>query len=192
MRANLIAAIAAIIAVQAYYLIWETGMTIRTTRGLDNSADRGTRRLMWILMVTAFGGAWFPVVFGPGLWLNLGEWLTWVGILMMISGIIFRRYAIGVLGEFFTATVQIRKDHQIIKNGPYRFIRHPSYLGILILALGNGIALANWISFLLCLALPIAGIILRIRVEEKVLAQHFGEQYQNYKKNTWRILPYIY
>jgi len=97
-----------------------------------------------------------------------------------------------VLGKYFTATVQIQEDHQLIKAGPYRYIRHPSYLGILILTLGNGIALANWISLPLCVALPAIGIIQRIEVEEKELYRHFGEHYRDYRKSTWRIIPHIY
>jgi protein-S-isoprenylcysteine O-methyltransferase Ste14 len=187
-----IAAVVAIITVQLYYLISETRMTVRTTRGMDNSADRGTRRLVWILLVIAFESAWLPVIFSFGKLLALGDWLTWLGVFIMVSGVVFRRYAIAVLGKFFTAIVQIHKDHQLIKAGPYRYIRHPSYLGILILALGNGIALANWISLLLCIALPAISIVQRIKVEENELYYHFGEQYQDYRKITWRIIPYIY
>jgi protein-S-isoprenylcysteine O-methyltransferase Ste14 len=192
MSASTIAAIVVIIAVQIYYLISETRMTVRTTRGMDNSADRGTRRLVWILIIIAFDGAWVPVIFNFGRLLALGNWLTWVGVFIMISGVAFRRYVISFLGKFFTATVQIRKDHQLIKTGPYRYVRHPSYLGILILALGDGIALANWVSLLLCIVLPAIGIIKRINVEEKELSSHFGGQYQDYRKNTWRIIPYVY
>jgi protein-S-isoprenylcysteine O-methyltransferase Ste14 len=192
MNARTIVAIVAVIAVQFYYLISETRMTIRTTRRMDNSADRGTRRLVWILIVIAFDGAWLPVIFGFGRLLALGDWLTWIGVVIMTSGVVFRRYVISFLGKFFAATVQIRKDHQLIKAGPYRYIRHPSYLGILILALGDGIALANWISLLLCVVLSAIGIIRRIQVEEKEMYHHFGEQYQDYRKSTWRIIPYIY
>jgi protein-S-isoprenylcysteine O-methyltransferase len=187
-----IAGVVAIIAVQLCYVVSEIRMTIRTTRGMDNSADKGTRKLVWILSAIAFDGAWLPVIFGFGKLFTLGAWLTWVGVAIMISGIAFRRYVIKYLGKFFTATVQIRKNHQLIQDGPYRHIRHPSYLGLLILALGNGVALANYVSLLLCIALPTIGIILRIRVEEKELHNYFGEQYQDYRKNTWRIIPHIY
>jgi protein-S-isoprenylcysteine O-methyltransferase Ste14 len=192
MTIKTIAAVVVIITVQLFYLISETRMTVRTTRGTDNSADRGTRRLVWILTVIAFECAWLPVIFGFGKLLALGDWLTWLGVFIMVSGVVFRRYAISILGKFFTATVQIHKDHQLIKVGPYRYIRHPSYLGILILALGNGIALANWISLLICIALPAIGIVQRIKVEENELCHHFGKQYQDYRKSTWHIIPYIY
>ncbi len=192
MNASTIAAIVTILAVQSYYVISEVVMTRRTTRGKDNSVDRGTRKLVWILTAIAFNSAWLSVIFDYSKLLVLGDWLTWVGVFIMISGVAFRRYAIYVLGKFFTATVQIHKDHQLIKAGPYHYIRHPSYLGLLILALGNGIALANWISLLLCIVLPTIGIINRIKVEEMELSRYFGEQYRDYKKGTWRLIPYVY
>ena len=192
MSASIIAAIVAINAVQDYYLISEIILNVRTTRGKDGAADKGTIRLVWVLVVISFIIAWLPVILDFGRLLVLGDWLTWVGVVIMISGIIFRRYAISVLGKFFTATVQIQKDHELIKAGPYHYIRHPSYLGILILTLGLGIALANWISLLLCIVLPVIGVMQRIKVEEKELEQHFGNRYLDYRKNTWRVIPHIY
>ena len=192
MSASIIAAIVAINAVQDYYLISEIILNVRTTRGKDGAADKGTIRLVWVLVAISFIIAWLPVILDFGRLLVLGDWLTWVGVVIMISGIIFRRYAISVLGKFFTATVQIQKDHELIKAGPYRYIRHPSYMGILIITLGLGIALANWISLLLCIVLPVIGVMQRIKVEEKELEQHFGNRYLDYRKNTWRVIPHIY
>ncbi|MCX6006526.1 MAG: isoprenylcysteine carboxylmethyltransferase family protein [Chloroflexi bacterium] len=192
MSASIISAIVVINAAELYYLISEIIMTSRTRQGTNDAFDRGTNRLVWILVVSAFIIAWLPVILDHGRLLVLGDWLTWVGVAIMISGIVFRQYAISVLGKFFTATVQIKKDHELIKAGPYRYIRHPSYLGILIISLGLGITLANWISLLVCIGLPVIGVMQRIKVEEKELERHFGKQYQDYKKNTWRIVPYIY
>jgi protein-S-isoprenylcysteine O-methyltransferase len=192
MHASIIAAIAAISVVECYYLVSEIIMTRRTRPGTDNAFDKGTNRLVWMLVAGAFILAWLPVILDFGRLLFPGDWLTWIGIAVMIAGIVFRQYAISILGKFFTATVQIKNDHELIKAGPYRYIRHPSYLGILIIALGLGIALANWISLLLCITLPIIGIVQRIKVEEKELERHFGQQYRDYRKTTWRIVPYIY
>jgi protein-S-isoprenylcysteine O-methyltransferase len=192
MSASVIAAIVVINVVQDYYLISEIILNVRTTRGKDGATDRGTIRLVWILVAISFIIAWLPVILDSGRLLVLGDWLTWVGVTIMIAGIIFRRYAVSVLGKFFTATVQIQKDHELIKAGPYRYIRHPSYLGILIIALGLGIALANWISLLLCIVLPLIGVMQRIKVEEKELEQYFGKQYLDYRKSTWCVVPYIY
>ena len=192
MSASIIAAVVVISAAEWYYLISEIVMTSRTRRGTNDAIDRGTNRLVWILVASAFIMAWLPVILDFGRLLALGDWMTWLGVAIMISGIVFRQYSISILGKFFTATVQIKKDHELIKAGPYGYIRHPSYLGILIIALGLGIALANWISLILCIVLPLTGVIQRIRVEEKELERHFGSKYHDYRENTWCILPYIY
>jgi protein-S-isoprenylcysteine O-methyltransferase Ste14 len=60
------------------------------------------------------------------------------------------------------------------------------------MALGLGIAMANWISLILCVVLPAIGLIRRIQFEEKELEQRFGKQYQDYIKNTRRVIPFIY
>jgi protein-S-isoprenylcysteine O-methyltransferase Ste14 len=192
MSASIIAAIVVIIAIECYYVISEIRLAARTTRGMDNTLDKGTRRLVWRLTSIGYNIAWIPVIFDFGRMVILGGWLTWVGVAIMISGVVFRQYAIAFLGKFFTATIQIKKDHELIQTGPYRFIRHPSYLGILIMSLGLGIAMANWISLILCIVLPAIGLMQRIQFEEKELEQHFGKQYQDYRKNTWRVIPFIY
>jgi protein-S-isoprenylcysteine O-methyltransferase Ste14 len=192
MSASVITAIVVINILQWSYVISEIVMTYRTKQGKDDAFDRGTNRLVWIFVGCSFIFAWLPVILDFGRLLVLGDWLTWVGVFIMAAGIIFRRYAIYVLGKFFTATVQIQSNHELIKAGPYRYIRHPSYLGILIITVGLGIALANWISLLMCIVLPLIGVIKRINVEEGELEKHFGEKYREYRKSTWRIVPYVY
>ena len=192
MSASMVVAIIAINVCLFYYLVTEIVLSIRTKRRADNEIDKGTQQLVWILLASCFIIAWVPVILDFGRLFILGGWLTWVGVAVMICGIIFRQYVIAVLGKFFTAKVHIQTDHELIKAGPYCYIRHPSYLGILIIVMGLGIALANWISLLLCIILPLIGIMRRIRVEEKELEQHFGKQYQDYRKGTWAVIPYIY
>jgi protein-S-isoprenylcysteine O-methyltransferase Ste14 len=192
MTPSIIAAIVVINTVECYYLVSEIVLNVRTTQGKDSRADKGTIRLVWVLVAICFIFAWLPVILDYGRLLVLGDWLTWAGAAIMISGIIFRRYAVSSLGKFFTASVQILKDHELINAGPYRRIRHPAYLGILIMVLGLGIAMANWISLVLCIVLPAIGIMQRIRVEEKELERYFGKQYQDYRKGTWCLVPHVY
>lgn len=192
MSASIIAAIVVIDILQVYYFVSEIVLAVRTKQKTGNSADRGTQRLIWILIVVCGFISWAPVILDFGRILVLGDWLTWVGVALMITGITFRQYVISFLGRFFTGQVQIQSDHELIREGPYRYVRHPSYLGMLILELGMGIALANWFSLLLCLVLPPIGIIQRIKVEEGELKQHFGQRYLDYRKSTWALIPYIY
>jgi protein-S-isoprenylcysteine O-methyltransferase Ste14 len=191
MSITVVAAIITINICQYFYIGFEIALAARTRRK-NTAYDRGTQRLIWILLITCSLIAWIFPILNIGTLVILGGWLTWAGIGIMICGIVLRLYAISVLGKFFTAKVHIEKDHALIKDGPYHYIRHPSYLGILIIWLGLGIALANWISILICVVLPPIGILQRIKVEEKELERFFGKQYSDYRKETWAVIPYIY
>jgi protein-S-isoprenylcysteine O-methyltransferase Ste14 len=192
MTPKLITVIVIINACELFYLVSEIILAARTRQQAAGGNDQGTQMLVWIMIAGSFALGWLPVILGFGVILLFGDWMTWVGIAVMIGGIIFRRYVIRFLGKLFTGTVQIKTSHELIKTGPYRYIRHPSYLAILIITAGLGIALANWISLLICIVLPSIGLARRINVEEKTLEGHFGNQYRDYKKNTRAIIPFIY
>jgi protein-S-isoprenylcysteine O-methyltransferase len=103
-----------------------------------------------------------------------------------------RWYSIFYLGRFFTVDVQVSADHQLIDSGPYRFIRHPSYTGILFEFLGFGLCLGNWLSVLIIIVPVGAAFLYRIRVEESALARGLGERYVTYCSRTKRLIPFVY
>jgi protein-S-isoprenylcysteine O-methyltransferase Ste14 len=88
--------------------------------------------------------------------------------------------------------VAIREGHRIVRAGPYRLLRHPSYTGYLLAMLGIGIALNNWIALLVMAGANLAIYNYRMSVEESALAEAFGESYFQYKRETKRIIPFIY
>lgn len=114
------------------------------------------------------------------------------GIAMIVSGMLFRFYSIYTLGHYFTVDVTIRDDHRIVQHGVYKYLRHPSYLGSLISFVGNGIAMNNYIAFLITVLPVSAAFLYRMYVEEKVLINNFGEEYLQYKKHTWRLIPFVF
>jgi protein-S-isoprenylcysteine O-methyltransferase Ste14 len=118
--------------------------------------------------------------------------ITVIGIIFLLSGIILRVWSINILGKHFTATVKVTKEHELIKYGPYRFIRHPSYLGALIAITGCPLFLNNRITVLICFTAMMLAYYFRIRFEEKALSAHFGKFYDDYKKSTYRLLPLIW
>ena len=111
---------------------------------------------------------------------------------MMWAGLIFRWYAIIHLGRFFTTNVAIASDQHVVDTGPYRFIRHPSYTGVMIVLLGLGLSLGNWVSLLLVVIPCYAVLLWRIRIEEQTLLAGLGEPYRNYMQRTRRLVPFIY
>jgi protein-S-isoprenylcysteine O-methyltransferase Ste14 len=117
--------------------------------------------------------------------------LFWFGIALVYAGLAFRLYAIKVLGRYFTTSVAVVADQQVIEDGPYRLIRHPSYTGLLILFLGFGLSSTNWLSLLVLMGCALIGLSYRIRVEERVLKAQLGQSYQEYMRRTKRLIPFV-
>lgn len=127
---------------------------------------------------------------------DIGSWdnssAAWLGLLLMFLGLVLRYVAAQTLGQFYTRTLQICEAHQIVDQGLYRFIRHPGYLGLLVMEIGAGLAVKNWIAFLFISMTGFVSRLYRVRVEERMLEDRFGEQYSLYAKKTWRFLPFLY
>ena len=114
------------------------------------------------------------------------------GILLMLGGTALRWTAIATLREYFTVTVTIFEEHKIVRRGVYKYLRHPSYTGLLLRYLGFGLSFANWLSVAL-IFLPLVGAVLyRIHVEETALRQALGTEYLDYSRETKRLIPKIY
>jgi protein-S-isoprenylcysteine O-methyltransferase len=121
-----------------------------------------------------------------------GWWPLALGLAVFAAGLALRAWAVRELGRFFKFTVVVQADHQVVDSGPYRLIRHPSYTGLLMAALGLGISLGTWLSIPLCLAPPLIGFGLRLTHEEQVLADELGEPYRAYMRRTWRLIPGVW
>ena len=122
----------------------------------------------------------------------LPEWFSYVGVTIMLIGIALRQWAIWVLGGFFSTEVKIISNQTIVKGGPYRVVRHPSYIGLLMIMLGFGLAARTWLGTVATLFLFGAAIGHRIKVEENALKKEFGEEYLDYAKKTKRLIPFLY
>ncbi len=114
------------------------------------------------------------------------------GICVFVIGLVLRLYSILYLGRFFTINVAIATDHRLIDSGPYRFVRHPSYTGALMLFLGLGLGMGNWLSLVVITVPVFAAFWWRMRIEETALAEALGEPYRIYMKRTKRLIPVIY
>jgi len=96
-----------------------------------------------------------------------------------------------VLGSRFSGLVAIQSGHSLETHGIYGLVRNPSFLGMLILMLGLGLAFRGWSGILLALPLLVP-LVARIRAEERLLGAHFGAKYDAYFARTWRLIPGIY
>ena len=114
-----------------------------------------------------------------------------VGVLMVFLGSVIRRYCWRTLGQYFTGDVKAKTDQPVIRSGPYRFVRHPSYTAAMIMFVGIGLALGNWVSLALITIATIAAYGYRVAVEERALLDAIGEPYRAYMNERKRFIPYI-
>lgn len=155
--------------------------------------DRGTTRVIG----AAFGVSLCALAFAPVLnRRRLGRIggcpLAWGGIGAMLAGLALRIWAARVLGAFYTRTLQTSVEQQIVTAGPYRLVRHPGYLGDLLLWPGAGLATANWIATAAIAIAMARAFRRRIAIEEAMLAEAFPEDYPCYAGRTWRLIPFVY
>jgi protein-S-isoprenylcysteine O-methyltransferase Ste14 len=121
----------------------------------------------------------------------LPDWLFYPGIFLMVMGILVRQWAIFILGRFFTTTVSVQKNQKVVDYGPYRYVRHPAYSGLLMVIIGLGVALQSWGGILVMLVILGLAIGYRIQVEEKVLITQLGDDYIRYMKRTKSLIPFV-
>ncbi len=117
---------------------------------------------------------------------------TFFGIFLFITGLVLRWTAILSLGKSFTVQVAVKQDQRLKTNGVYRYIRHPSYTGILLYMIGLGMVMQNWICMLILFILPLIAILNRIAYEEKLLGDHFGRDYTHYTGKSKKLIPWVY
>ena len=115
-----------------------------------------------------------------------------MGAFLAAAGLCLRLWSIRTLGRFFTGTVQVVPDQQVVDDGPYRVLRHPSYTGALLTALGIALAFGSALGAVATLALGIPAYIHRITIEERALLAELGDAYRAYRERTWRLLPFVY
>ena len=167
--------------------------------GRKRAADHGKahdRGSLHILHVAIWGSIFIAV------WLSrsgIGRFdehlrvpLLWAGCALMAAGMAFRWWAVRVLASYFTVDVGIRDDHKLIRSGPYRLLRHPSYTGSLATFYGFGLALGSIWSLLLIVVVVTAAFLWRIRIEERALTTAFPQDYPAYARETRRLIPFVW
>jgi protein-S-isoprenylcysteine O-methyltransferase Ste14 len=160
---------------------------------------RGGQRVEWwslgIVLVTFGGGlvAGLRLADWNAAEIGTGRWPLFVaGLLLMAAGLAIRFWAIVTLGRFFTVDVRVHPGQTVVDRGPYRWVRHPAYTGLLVFLVGLGLALTNWASLLVLALLPAAGLVLRIRSEERALLAGLGEDYRRFAESRRRLFPGIW
>lgn len=114
------------------------------------------------------------------------------GTVIIWAGLLLRWWAIKTLGKYFRIVITVLDNQRVINKGPYRYIRHPSYLGSLLILFGVGLGFGNWIGVVIVLILPFIAFNLRINTEEQIMISLFGHEYLFYMNRTRKLIPFLY
>jgi len=160
-------------------------------REISKSGDKGS---IWLLTISISIGFWMSFIVASTKIGRIYHWNTFfiIGTILALIGLIIRVTSILTLKQQFTYTVTRIENHQLIETGLYKRIRHPGYLGQLIIFLGISTCLSNWLSILLMIIPVLMGYLNRITVEEKFMVEQMGQKYIDYQKRTKRLIPTIY
>jgi len=170
------------------------GVELYASRERRSDAPRRLDPSLAIIIPLIGGGYWLAFALaqwgdtGP----RLGAWATWAGAAVFLAGAALRAWSVATLGRYFTYAVQVSADQPVVQDGPYRLVRHPSYAGALMMGAGLGLSLRHAWPPLAIVVTSLVAYVIRIRVEERALADAIGEPYRAYMQRTKRLLPFVW
>jgi protein-S-isoprenylcysteine O-methyltransferase Ste14 len=176
----------------AFLIYWQIkAIGAKTTRRIEPAASRILRVLIFLIAIVLLSTTRIPLR-----WLYLqpwpaGLWPFWLGVAVMVAGLLFAVWAREHLGTNWSRSVTIKQDHELITSGPFAVVRHPIYTGILTGFLGSAIALSEVRGFIAFVLIFLA-LSLKLRMEEQWMRSQFGETYAAYAHQTAALVPYLF
>ena len=168
-------------------------MRVRLRSSLHRGGARLERGSLLVVVGAIYGGVAGGFLLAgkvPAAAIGEGRWpLFVVGMVLMCAGIAIRQWAVALLGDLFTVDVRVRPGQAVVERGPYRWVRHPSYTGLILTCVGIGLALGNWAALIVLAVLPVAGLVVRIRFEERALLDGLGEPYRRFAASRPHLFP---
>jgi protein-S-isoprenylcysteine O-methyltransferase Ste14 len=178
----------------ALLAVWTAGgvalSLLRPARGQDVSVKRPDPLPMLVLflvpLLTPMAGAWAAK--HALATLPRANTVSWLGVAAVAAGLLLRVRAMAALGARFSPLVALQREHELETTGPYARVRHPGYLGALLACAGGAVAFGSAAALPLVL-LMLAAQLVRVRAEEALLAERFGDEWTDYARRTWALLP---
>jgi protein-S-isoprenylcysteine O-methyltransferase Ste14 len=152
----------------------------------------GERKMRWShyafagLHVLIFGGA---LVEHLALRRSLVVGWTSLGLLLYLASLLLRNIAIRTLGKFWSLHIEIRPEHQLVRQGIYNVIRHPAYAAIVLEVLAVPLTVNAWWTMLFAAVSYVPLLLVRLRREEQALVEKLGDAYRQYQRDVGALLP---
>jgi len=179
-------------AVFLFAYVPEFALVARAQPEKGEKSDRGS--LLLILLAGWIGSTAAFIVAGLRVCAMRSHQKAWfaAGLAVLLGGSLLRRHCWRMLGRHFTGDVRAVADQPVIDRGAYRWVRHPSYTGGILMYLGTGLALTNWLSACIMAFATAAAYLYRVDVEERALQATLGGRYQEYMQRTKRFVPFVF
>lgn len=175
-----------------FYVLWLVwALRTKPTRIREGAASRLSYMVpivfAYILMFTRYAasGCLQTQLLPDNLWVQL------LGITINFLGLLFAVWARMYLGGNWSSAVTVKVGHELVRNGPYRWVRHPIYSGLVLAMLGTAVA-NRQVRGVIALILAFIGFTIKSRIEERAMTHTFGAEYKAYSRNTGGILPKLY
>lgn len=187
-----------ILARNVFLALWGVWALYWIVAARSGKPARQRERLVWRVAFVA-QALLTAVLLGPRplpSWLGRqvvgGGWTRyWIAVAITIAGLALCIWARRTLGGNWSGWVTLKENHELVTGGPYRWVRHPIYTGVLLMMLGTALALGRVQGFLALIIASLA-LLLKSRVEERWMESLFSERYATYKKGSWALVPFAF
>ncbi len=173
----------------AYWAI--TALRVKRTKVTEKSADRIVTLVVMVLAFSLLFSERGRIRFLRFRFVPVDARIAWTGILLTILGVAIAIWARYCLGRFWSARVTLKEGHELIRSGPYRFVRHPIYTGMLLATTGTALVVGEWRG-VVAVALVLTAHSRKALREERLLATEFGPDYDSYRRNTGFLFPRLW
>jgi protein-S-isoprenylcysteine O-methyltransferase Ste14 len=169
-----------------FFVYWSAAA--RDAAPAKTSETSESRSVHTRLLLAAFLLLLFPFPYLTQRWLP--DPVPMIGLAVQVLGLLLAISARRHLGRNWSGNIRVAEDHQLVRSGPYRVIRHPIYSAMLVMFLGTSIADGTAHS-IIGTAILFAAYARKIRLEEETLRGTFGDAYDEYRKRTWALIPFL-
>jgi protein-S-isoprenylcysteine O-methyltransferase Ste14 len=181
-----------VVLIAAWIVYWR--ISASGTKQTQRRESRGSR---FAHLVPLLGGTLLTIVpFVPIPWLAVrvvpaSVPVQWGGVALLALGLGFSAWARHHLGSNWSGVVTLKGDHELIRTGPYRWVRHPIYVGVIAALIGCVLAYGE-LRGILGVALVVIAMVRKLRIEERYMHERFKEEYARYRADTPALIPFVY
>ncbi len=170
---------------------WALSRSVKATARREPVFSRLLHIVPLVLAVVLLWRPGFAIPVLGERFMPLALWPFWTGAALTLAGLLFAVWARVHIGRNWSGIVTVKEGHELITSGPYRFVRHPIYTGLLLAVAGSALARGDW-SAVLAFALVFLALWRKLKIEERWMREHFGDLYQTYIQRAAALIPFVF